>query len=70
MQLTLGLTSFEFRGFGVVLIAYLNEFEVSVGPYSLILLGDGLFLEGPSGERNWPWWEVRAWFTRRPPSAV
>jgi hypothetical protein len=66
MKATLGLTGFEFQGFGVGVIAYPNDFEVSVGPYAVTLLSDGLFLRGRHGERHWRWDEVGAWFTRRP----
>lgn len=58
-----GRLGFEFRGFGVGVIAYTNDFEVSVGPYAVTLLTDCFCLRGPRGERVWSWDHIRARFT-------
>jgi hypothetical protein len=58
-----GFCGFEFQAPGLGLIAYTNDFEVSVGPYAVTALPDGLILRGRQGERRWRWFEVRAWFT-------
>ncbi|WHQ68878.1 hypothetical protein [Methylorubrum extorquens] len=58
-----GFRGFEFQAPGFGLIACMDDFEVSVGPFALTLLRDGLFLRGRQGERHWHWDDVRAWFT-------
>lgn len=63
----------------VRLILFVNDIEVTVGPYTVNAQfapmpdGGGLFVCTPRGERYWRWDEVRAWFTRKPltpPSAA